>query len=136
MYSPSGSAADCPCAGLDKALDEFMTREPCLANITHHWNQRGGYIGEAFGTLCQHSTYWSFEDERIHTGLEAMQVQGLPMWPFGRRCHASAIQHVCRQLKTHELRSLAGKSINACVAASLTAWILAHYELDAHQDVE
>ena len=110
------------------ALKAAGDREPCLITITQTVNQRGGRMSPSFPTLLKQTLVWSTFAQRVNTGSEALQVQGIPIYLDALNLKYKAPAHdVLSTLHNREQRFLAGNAINACVASALTIFLSGNF---------
>jgi len=111
------------------ALKITCESEPWLACITQNHGRKGGWMGQALGTLMTRSLVWSFQHQRVMCGGERLQYQAIPFYTDALRlCFRSAIHDVANELTHAEQRQLAGNAINSYVAACLTVWTVGHFQ--------
>ena len=100
-----------------------------IANIAHAHDQKGGRLCEEVPTLTQNSDLWSFRHDRLQTGGEALQMQGVPFyveenqaWPIKSRAHDAL-----RMLSRFQAKCFTGNMIHAAVAATVTFWAIGSF---------
>ena len=115
-----------------EAIRAMQLTEPMLAMVTQTVNQKGGHLSQEFPTLLRNAMVWSFQANRINTGGEGVQVQGVPYYVYGddglrQFPYESALHGYFPFLSNYQLRLLTGNSIHAAVAAALQLFVMGSF---------